>query len=391
MHPISPRVAALVAVLAVLGPRPAAAALAPRPVRTAATPLLTTASAVGTARTAVARRAPRQPTAAPALRVSGNRLVDPAGRTVQLRGVNRSSPEVLCQATGRTSYFLGPVDAASVSAIRAWGANTVRLPVNEDCWLGRLGLPVSGSAAAYRAELVSYARLLVAGGLHVVLDVHFAETAPYGVALPSVGPAPMLDKAYGPTLWRQLATTFKDDPAVLFDLYNEPHSITWQCWRDGCGTYAGMQELVTAVRETGARNPLVLTGPSWGNELTRWLAYRPHDPLGNLVAGVHVYPESGCASQACLDERVRPVAERAPVVIGEFGTTECGGTFLRTLPAWADRYGIGYLAFTWNTPPKDCAGYHLVTDFLGAPTRAGAVFRDHLLARAGLGKTALSR
>jgi len=216
--------------------------------------------------------------------------------------------------------------------------------------------------------------------------VHFAETTTLGVTSPSYGAAPMLDKAYGAELWRSLATTFRADKAVLFDLYNEPYGITWECWRDGCGDYAGMQELVDAVRSTGATNPLVLTGPSYGNEISRWLTYKPADPLNNLVAGVHIYPESGCATRECVDARILPVAAAVPVVAGEFGDMNCAGPFLEALPAWADPNGIGYVAFTWNVSAVPCAGYHLITAFDGTPTPAGAVFRNHLLRLAGTAK-----
>lgn len=323
-----------------------------------------------------------EPVPARPLRVAGRHLVDDTGRVVQPRGVNRSSPETLCLGRGRTSFFYGPTDAASVAALASWGATMVRIPVNEDCWLGRNGLPASLTAADYREQITSYVRLLVAGGLHVMVDVHFAETTVGGVTYPSTGSAPMLDRAHGIELWRSIATTFRDDPAVLFDLYNEPHDITWECWRDGCDAYAGMQELVDAVRAVGATNPLVLTGPSWGNELTRWLEFKPVDPLGNLVAGVHVYPESGCSSRDCLDQRVVPVAAWVPVVVGEFGDTDCSGLFLKTFADWADPHGIGYLAFTWNVPPSDvCGGYHLIASFDGTPTPPGAVYRGHLTAR----------
>lgn len=328
----------------------------------------------------VAQAAPRSRTAAARpLHVSGNRLVDDTGRTVQPRGVNRSTPETRCLGLGVTSYFLGPTDVASVRAIASWGANVVRVPVNEDCWLGRNGLPAGGTAAGYRSQVAAYVRLLVAGGLNVVVDVHFAETVVLGVASPSYGAAPMLDRAHGAELWRSIATTFRDDTAVLFDLYNEPHDVTWACWRDGCDGYAGMAELVTAVRSAGATQPLVLTGPSWGNEISRWLAYRPSDPRDNLVAGVHVYPANGCATTTCLDARVAPVAAVAPVVVGETG--DATGAYLETLPAWADAHGVGYLAFTWNVPASAEVGYQLVTSYAGTPTLAGAVYRSHLLSR----------
>jgi hypothetical protein len=353
--------------------------------QTRGNPLFVLLSVVALLRPAAAAVA-ADPAPARPLHVSGRHLVDDTGRVVQPRGVNRSSPETLCLGTGRTSFFYGPTDAASVAALKDWGVTMVRIPVNEDCWLGRNGLPASLTAADYRGQIASYVRLVVAGGLNALVDAHFAETTVGGVTYPSTGPAPMLDKAHGPELWQSIATTFRGDPAVLFDLYNEPHGITWDCWRDGCGTYAGMQELVDAVRAAGASNPLVLTGPSWGNELSRWLEFKPADPLGNLVAGVHVYPESGCATRECMDQRIVPVAAQAPVLVGEFGDTDCSGLFIKTTADWADQNGIGYLAFTWNVPPgAPCGGYHLITSFDGTPTPSGAVYRSHLLSRQAAG------
>lgn len=331
------------------------------------------------------------PRKAGALRVAGNRLVDSGGRTVQLRGVNRSSPETLCLGTGRESFFYGPTDAASVTAIKSWSANAVRIPVNEDCWLGRNGLPASQTAAEYRRQLAAYARLVLAAGLYVIIDVHFAETTLNGVEQPSVGPAPMLDAAHGVELWQSIVATFAADAGIVYDLYNEPHSINWACWRDGCtdpvtgSRYLGMQALVTAVRAAGARNPLILTGPSWGADIGWWLAYQPVDPLKSLVAGVHVYDGHGCSPLWCLEERVASVARSVPVVVGEFGALDCVGLFLASLPAWADRYGISYMAFTWNVPGgTPCPTYHLIASFDGTPTPAGSLYRRHLRGVAGV-------
>ena len=59
--------------------------------------------------------------------------------------------------------------------------------------------------------------------------------------------------------WKEAAARYKNHPAVLFDLFNEPHDISWEVWRNG-GTVEdkkqrtayespGMQRLVDAVRE----------------------------------------------------------------------------------------------------------------------------------------------
>lgn len=317
--------------------------------------------------------------APPALHVSGNHLVTLTGQAVVLRGVNRSSPETQCKGTGLSSFFLGPTDDASAVAIKSWHANMVRIPVNEDCWLGRNGLPASLTAADYRNQIASYARTLVANGLYVLIDMHFAEVN----GAPSTTFAPMADSAYGPQFWKSVANTFKNDPDVMFDLYNEPH-VSWSCWKKGCtdattGTkYAGMQTLVNAVRATGARQPLFVTGASWGNDVTGWLANAPLDPLHQLVAAAHVYRSSGCVLMDCLSSRMAPVAAVVPFVFTEFGDDQPDGWLLAALPSWSDPLGIGYLAFTWNTPTSSTIGFHLISNFDGTPTSTGAIFQAHL-------------
>src|SRR2546421_635582 len=144
------------------------------------------------------------------IHVQGNRLVNALGQPVVLRGVNRSGMEYACvQGWGLSD---GPMDQASVAAIKSWHANVVRVPLNEQ--------------------------------------------------------------------WRD---TQADSVAA------------WTCWRDG-GTcpgvsfqVAGMQTLLNAVRATGATNVVALGGVGYANSLSRWVAYKPADPLNNLMAAWHVY------------------------------------------------------------------------------------------------------
>src|SRR5262245_10973650 len=96
--------------------------------------------------------------AALSIRVSGNRLLDGVGHRVQLRGVNRSGLEYACiQGWG---LFDGPHDLASVNAIKKWHANAVRLPLNEDCWLGINGVKAEYAGANYRNAVRTFVELL---------------------------------------------------------------------------------------------------------------------------------------------------------------------------------------------------------------------------------------
>jgi endoglucanase len=115
--------------------------------------------------------------APPALKVQGNHLVDPNGDIVRLRGVDRSGSEYACvQGFG---FFDGPVDAASIAAMKAWHINAVRVPLNEDCW-GQDPSPSGGivtqnqyTGQAYRNAIITYVNALNSAGLYVILDLHW--------------------------------------------------------------------------------------------------------------------------------------------------------------------------------------------------------------------------
>ena len=78
--------------------------------------------------------------------VVGNHFVNGAGQTIRLLGVNREGTEYACEQG--TGYSVGPEDASDAAAIAAWDTNAVRIPINEDCWLGINGLPTYGTAEA---------------------------------------------------------------------------------------------------------------------------------------------------------------------------------------------------------------------------------------------------
>ena len=325
-----------------------------------------------------------------ALRVRGNELVDGpgAGRPVQIRGVNRSGLEYACiQGWG---FFDSPHperidDQSMIAAMKSWDINAVRVPLNEDCWLG-LNAPPGRGGAPYRAVVASYVRALNAAHLYVILDLHWA--APAGVR--AVRQLPMPDLDHAPEFWRSVAGTFKHDQAVMFDLFNEPFGVSWSCWRDGClvpsgGGWpafqaAGMQELVDAVRSTGATQPLLLGGISYALDLSGWTAHVPRDPLHGLIASDHNYGglspcDAGCRAAIVATHR------RYPVLMGELGETDCRHSYIDSLMGFADAHRIGYLGWAWDAVAPggwSCTGGpSLILDYAGTPTAYGIGFRNH--------------
>jgi hypothetical protein len=142
-----------------------------------------------------------------------------------------------------------------------------------------------------------------------------------------------------------------------------------------------MQELVDAVRSTGARNPVLVAGPQYAGVLDRWLAYRPADPLGQVAASIHVYgpPEAtACSIPDCWNDQIAPVAREVPVVIGEMGDMDCSTGLVDPLMDFADAHGVGYLGWAWVT--DDCASEpSLISRWDGTPTAYGRAVRDHFL------------
>ena len=125
---------------------------------------------------------------------------------MQLRGVNRAAFESRC-TYDEPGFADGPVDQASVTAMKSWRINAVRLTLNEDCWLGVNGLPVGGDAAGYRRAVQAYVSLLRRNGLYVmpVVEVFGPDTQrrPRSTTCRTA--------SHMPAFWRSVATAFKAD------------------------------------------------------------------------------------------------------------------------------------------------------------------------------------
>jgi hypothetical protein len=327
--------------------------------------------------------------AAPWIGVRGNHLVDRSGRTVRLLGVNRSGTEYQCEKGA--GIFEGPDDDASIAAMLRWHINTVRVPLNESCWLGINWIAEGLGGADYRTAIRAYVERLERAGLYVILDLHWASPGTY----PSAGIIPMPDADHSLDFWRSVATEYREDRSVIFDLYNEPRpGVPWSCWEEGCeiedhwvGLYqaVGMRQLVETVRSTGALQPLMLGGVHWARDLSGWLGHLPPDPARALVASNHTYDNSLCKAN-CRATLAR-IAKRFPVVTGELGELDCRHRYIDGYMNWADRTGVSYLGWTWDTGNGwTChGGTSLIRNYNGAPTGFGIGLRDHLreLARNG--------
>jgi hypothetical protein len=340
--------------------------------------------------------------------------VNSAGQVVQLRGVNLSGTEFACDQNSAPPYgwsIFGFTYSSTmptiVQSLHAWGVNTVRVPLNEDCWLGINSVNPAYGGSTYQSAITQEVNDLHTAGFAVLLDLHWNAPGPF----PAQSQNPVPDEDHSVSFWKSVATSFLNDPAVIFELYNEPfiygsylqnpNADTWQCWLNGCTftqfvtggnpytrSYtwqsAGMQQLVDTIRATGATQPIQVNGLNWANDMSGWLAHLPLDPQKQLVAGWHSYPGELCAAQSCWDSTVAPIAAQFPVNVSETGDSVCSAiTYVNQFLPWADQHGISYQGWTFN-PWSDCNDV-LLKDWNGTPTtNYGQYFHDHLVALAGV-------
>ncbi len=368
------------------------------------------------------------------IRIVGNHFVNGAGQTVRLLGVNAPSTEYDCLYGAFAQTGL----VTSAPAIAGWHADAVRVPLNEDCWLGIN--PVSGqlSAATYRQKVTSWVNSINAAGLYAILDLHWS--APGTESATSQQPMP---DDHSALFWNQVASAFASDPAVVFDAFNEPYipsasedsPADWSCWLNGgcqvtsqggtAYTAVGLQALVDAIRgqagtaypPTGADQPILVGGLNSANDLGSWwnaAAAAPEvtDPVSppQIAASFHNYwhPASTvgvCFTVSCWNATVAPIAAQVPVVTGEFDqgydcahppTTPALVSFDTTYMNWADAHGVSYLAWGWwvlGNTGQTCStisgagndNYDLISDFDGtAAAPDGGNLELHLDTLAGI-------
>jgi hypothetical protein len=312
------------------------------------------------------------------LSVKGDQIL--AGSSpARLVGVNFDGSEFAC-FNGEGVFDGGaPGDAASVQALKSWDVSLIRLPLNEDCWLGINGMPAAYSGANYQAAIEQFVTELNQAGIYVDLDLH--NVAPGTTQSTSDLPMPDLDHA--PAFWTSVATAFRGNDDVLFDLYNEPTVPAWTCWLEGSSApnanpcpsvdfaVAGMQTLVNAVRSTGSTAPILLPGLFYGNDIAQIPDYLPKDPYHQLVADAHVYGPPGsqpCSTPACFASTYTAILKGAgghkamPIIADETGedyedpTKDCSTRIVEPMYDWFDQHGIGYASWVWNAgyPSSDC-------------------------------------
>ena len=114
------------------------------------------------------------------------------------------------------------------TAINDWHVNVIRLPLAQDRWFGK-GPEQKDEGKAYRGLVSQVVEFCAGRDCYVILDLHWSDAGEWGK---QIGQHVMPDQN-SVEFWKSCATSYKNHPAVIFDLYNEPHDVTWDIWKNG--------------------------------------------------------------------------------------------------------------------------------------------------------------
>jgi endoglucanase len=349
-------------------------------------------------------------TASVAVSVSGNKLIDAQGNEFQLRGVNVSGLE---GSSFENDPWRG--QKPNFAAMKTWGINVVRLPLAEANWLGLCSISLNAGVtpAVYQAAIQAAVSEANALGIYVILDLHI-------IAVPNLcpnGQNAMADTTYSAKFWSEVATAFKGNPAVMFELFNEPQgnypptTNDWNNYITGGLTGpqdTGAQQLLNAIRAAGATNVVLVDtlnyASTFGNNNPSKTGFTdnapgfhlPTDTLSTpqLVAVQHYYNTATKYEQGAnvvLNKNI-------PIILTEYGDEDGTTNDTTAVYGWADPGGrasqaltsdgasfpgVSYVAWTWNF---GYGSWSLISDSNGdlSGSPYAAAVKAHYQSRAGL-------
>jgi endoglucanase len=315
---------------------------------------------------------PTEPLAPGGYYVNGNTVCTADGRAHLFHGVAR--PTLEWSSVGQN------LSLADFELMASWNANVVRIGLNQDFWIAE-SPQFDPYYSALVDDAVTWAEI---AGMDVILDLHWSDTGVLGscVSPPTSGCQQQMPDANSLTFWSEVATRYRNDGRVLFELYNEPHDVSWTVWKSGGTTSSGfqavgMQQLYDTVRATGAQNLVLIGGLNWAYDLSGVPSNRIEGR--NIVYVTHPYDSAG-RRPSNWDKSWGFLTQTDPVIVTEFGSlndTTCATDYSAQLIKYADSHATSWTAWAWY--PGGCTFPAIINDWSGTPSASGNIVKAALL------------
>ncbi|MBI2521720.1 MAG: cellulase family glycosylhydrolase [Bdellovibrio sp.] len=237
------------------------------------------------------------------LHVEGRYIKNSNGDVVVLMGVNIADPEHL----NLKPWERPNVTAMSVTknAVENFHAKVIRLPIHpgspsypNEGWFG-----ANGGQKYLDDHVKPLVNYLTSLKIYTIIDLHYVED--WSGKFPKVA-----------AFWNLVAPQFKDNPYVIYEIYNEPiYPDDWNKWKSEIA-----QPAVDLVRGHAPENLIIVGGPLWSAHMAGALA----NPIvgKNIVYTAHIYSNQWPTHIA---KNFGQAIEELPFFVTEWGF-ETGGT-----------------------------------------------------------------
>jgi endoglucanase len=320
------------------------------------------------------------------LHVSGTQIMNASGHVVTLIGATHSSLEYSC--SGDQHFQL-----ADFRAMRSWGMNVVRISLSSEFWANR-----NNDCPNYHLTVTSAVENAEEAGLYVILDLQWnAPLDRPDDPTSGGGQYPLPDAGKDLTFWQDLATIYRRDPGVIFDLFGEPHDVSWNAWYNGGqiqtilyrgnhveagqGTYQaiGLRDLAARVRAIAPQNLMIISGLSWGYDLAG--VDQGHQiQVPNILYSTHPFDHAN-EVPSYWPGAFGKLSQHAAVIAAEFGSYSCQTAYVATAISYFKAHHMSWVAWGWDIAP--CSTPSLITDWSGTPNVPyGSYMRQQMQAAA---------
>jgi endoglucanase len=313
--------------------------------------------------------------------IDGKRFITGNGETFVFRGVNIADPAKLVEQ--------GQWNKRLFEEVAAWGANTIRLPIQPVAWREK------GKDWYFQRidEAVSWANAL---GLYLIIDWHSI-----GNLLTNMYQHPMYITTVTETtnFWRDIAYRYKDVPTLaVYELFNEPTDnfigagsgslgkLSWDDWREA------METMIDVVQVYDPGVISLVGGFNWAYDLTP-VAEKPIR-RESVAYAAHAYPQKASpeenTKQAFFEQWESQwgfVADTYPIIATEIGwVREDGfnshipvinndGGYGPNLVNFMERKGISWTVWNFDTGWAPV----MISDWNFTPTEQGRFFKEVML------------
>ncbi|MFM9280626.1 cellulase family glycosylhydrolase [Paenibacillus jiagnxiensis] len=256
------------------------------------------------------------------LSVKDGRLVDQAGKPVQLKGISSHGVQ----------WYGDFVNEKAIRSLRDdWGISVFRVAMYTE----NDGYISNPSLKKKVKEAVEAARKL---GVYVIIDWHILSDSD-----------PNKHKAKAKAFFSEMAGLYGKTPNVIYELANEPNGgVTWK------GQIKPYIEEVTAVIRAQDPDNIIIAGTgTWSQDIQ----HAADNPVAdaNTMYALHFY--AGTHGKALRDRIDYALRKKAAIFVSEWGTSDAlgsGGSFLSEAKVWIDFLNSRKISWVnWSLSDKD--------------------------------------